>query len=263
MRTIPTSMTTFIDTHVHFYDEWFDQEAEDAITRSLHAGVVKMIQPDVDSTERDKMFALSEKHPGVLFTMIGLYPDSVKENWEEEIQAYLNYSSRNPVAIGEIGLDYYYSKETADLQKAALKAQFELAAKLNLPVNIHLRDATEDFLKIAKECSYLGLRGNMHAFSGSYETFIELQKYGDWSVGIGGVVTFKKAKVAESVVKIPLEKIVLETDAPYLAPVPMRGKRNESTYIPYIAQKVADLKGISLDQVAEVTSHNAETLFGI
>ena len=256
-------MTTFIDTHVHFYDEWFADEAEEAISRSLRAGIVKMIQPDVDSKEREKMFSLSEKHPGILFTMIGLYPGSVDENWEKEIEDMLRYYSRNPVAIGEIGLDYYYSNETAELQKTALKAQFELASKLNLPVNIHLRDATEDFLKVVKECSHLGLRGNMHAFSGSYETFLELQKYGDWSVGIGGVVTFKKAKVAESVGKIPLEKIVLETDAPYLAPVPMRGKRNESTFIPFIAQKIADIKGISIEEVAEVTSHNAEALFGI
>lgn len=256
-------MTTFIDTHVHFYDEWFGNESEEAIARSLEAGVVKMIQPDVDSKEREKMFLLSEKHPGVLFTMIGLYPDSVTEDWEKEIEDMLRYTSRNPVAIGEIGLDYHYSKESAELQKIALKAQFELAAKMNLPVNIHLRDATEDFMKVVKECAHLGLRGNMHAFRGSYETFLELQKYGDWSVGIGGVVTFKKAKIAESVVKIPLEKIVLETDAPYLAPVPMRGQRNESTFIPYIAQKVADLKGISIEEIAEVTSRNAEALFGI
>lgn len=256
-------MPTYIDTHVHFYDEWFGDEAEGAISRSLAAGVVKMIQPDVDRKEREKMFSLSEKHPGVLFTMIGLYPDSVTEDWEQEIDDMLRYVSRNPVAIGEIGLDYHYSKENAELQKIALKAQFELAAKMNLPVNIHLRDATEDFMGIVKQCAHLGLRGNMHAFSGSYETFLELQKYGDWSVGIGGVVTFKKAKVAESVKKIPLGKIVLETDAPYLAPVPMRGQRNESTFIPYIAQKVAELKGISVEEVAEVTSHNAEALFGI
>ena len=157
----------------------------------------------------------------------------------------------------------HYSKDSAELQRRALKAQFELAAELDLPVNIHERDATEDFFRVLEECRHLGVRGNMHAFSGSYETFMRLQKYGDWSVGIGGVVTFKNAGVAESVKKIPLEKILLETDSPYLTPMPFRGKRNESSYIPLIARKVAELKDTDLGEVAAKTTENACKLFRI
>ena len=195
---------------------------------------------------------------------IVLRPGSVEENWEEEVEKVKECAvNHNVIAIGEIGLDYHYSKDSAELQRRALKAQFELAAELDLPVNIHERDATEDFFRVLEECRHLGVRGNMHAFSGSYETFMRLQKYGDWSVGIGGVVTFKNAGVAESVKKIPLEKILLETDSPYLTPMPFRGKRNESSYIPLIARKVAELKNTDLGEVAAKTTENACKLFRI
>ena len=254
-------MPAFIDTHVHFYDEAFAADAEAAIDRALAAGVRKMIQPDVDSRERTALFDLTERHPGVLYAMLGLYPGSVEADWEQEVATLEGWLDRDIVAIGEIGLDYHWSTEFVPEQKRALKAQFELAARLDLPVNIHLRDATEDFLAVLKECRHLGLRGNMHAYSGSYETFLQLQDLGDWSLGIGGVVTFKKAHLAEVVRKVPLDRILLETDAPYLTPVPHRGERNESMYIPLIAAKVAELKGIDIEEVAETTSRNAEKLF--
>lgn len=220
-----------------------------------------MIQPDTDSRERASLFALSDKHPGVLYSMAGLYPGSVDECWENELADMMSYLPRGVVAIGEIGLDYHYSHDTAELQKKALIAQFELAAKLDLPVNVHLRDATEDFLKLLRECRHLGLRGNMHAFSGSWETFCELRRLGDWSVGIGGVLTFKKSKLPEVVARIPIDRIVLETDAPYLAPAPFRGKRNESMYLPFISAKIAEIKGLELAEVAAVTTANAVRLF--
>ena len=254
-------MLSFIDTHVHFYDEAFSADAEAAIARSVAAGVGKMIQPDVDSRERPALFELTGRHPGVLYAMLGLYPGSVDSRWEEEVAALGDWTGRDIVAIGEIGLDYHWSVEFAREQRLALKAQLELAARLDLPVNIHLRDATEDFLAILKECRHLGLRGNMHAYSGSYETFLRLQDLGDWSLGIGGVVTFKNARLADVVRQVPLERLLLETDAPYLTPVPHRGERNESTYIPLIAEKIAAIKGIDIAEVAEVTSRNAEKLF--
>lgn len=256
-------MMQFIDTHVHFYDEAFTGDEDLVIQRALDAGVVKMIQPDVDSKERTKLFSLSERFPGTLFSMLGLYPGSVDENWEREIEEMLKFADKPIVAIGEIGLDYHYTTETSEYQKLALKYQFEFAARLNLPVNIHLRDATEDFFKVLEESRHLNLRGNLHAFSGSYETFQRIQKYGDWYVGIGGVVTFKNSRLAEAVKKIPLEKILLETDSPYLTPVPYRGKRNESSYIPIIAGKIAEVKNISLEEVAHTTTSNAKNLFGI
>lgn len=254
-------MAKYIDTHVHFYDEAFLSEEDAAIARSIEAGVGIMIQPDVDSKERDRMIEISQRYPGTLYTMLGLYPGSVDENWEKEVEMYMERMDIRPVAIGEIGLDYHYSADSAELQKKALREQFRIAAELDLPVNIHLRDATDDFFKVLEDCRHMGLRGNLHAFSGSYETFCRIQRYGDWSVGIGGVLTFKKSKLAEVVRQIPLDRILLETDAPYLTPVPHRGERNESTYIPLIAAKIAELKQIDLEEVAQVTTENANRLF--
>ena len=252
---------TFIDTHCHLSDGAFAGEEDSYILRAKEAGVEIMLQPDVDSRERQSMFDVTGRHPGVLFPMLGLYPGSVDKEWEKEIGRMLEYSDKKVVAIGEIGLDYYYGKEFEKEQREALHWQLDYAKERDLPVNIHLRDAMGDFLEILR--SHKGLRGNMHAYSGSYESFMELQRLGDWSIGVGGVVTFKKASLAEVVAKGPLERIVLETDAPYLTPVPYRGRRNESSYIPFIAAKVAELKGISIEEVAEVTTSNARKLFGI
>ena len=252
---------TFIDTHCHLSDGAFAGEEDSYIKRAKEAGVEIMLQPDVDSRERQSMFDVTGRHPGVLFPMLGLYPGSVDKEWEKEIGRMLEYSDKKIVAIGEIGLDYYYGKEFEKEQREALHWQLDYAKERDLPVNIHLRDAMGDFLEILR--SHKGLRGNMHAYSGSYESFMELQRLGDWSIGVGGVVTFKKASLAEVVAKVPLERIVLETDAPYLTPVPYRGRRNESSYIPFIAAKVAELKGITIEEVAEVTTSNARNLFGI
>ena len=222
-----------------------------------------MLQPDVDSRERDAMFSLTDRHPGVLRPMLGLYPGHVDEHWRDEIDAMLPYREKGPVAIGEIGLDYHYSADTADLQKEALKLQFELARDWDLPVNIHLRDATEDFFAVMEECRGMHLRGNLHAFSASAEVFERMQRYGEWYVGIGGVLTFKKAHIANDILRIPLDRILLETDAPYLAPTPLRGTRNESANVPLIAAKLAELKGLTIEEVAEATTRNARKLFAI
>jgi TatD DNase family protein len=175
----------------------------------------------------------------------------------------LRYRDRKVVALGEIGLDYHYGAEFAAEQREAFRVQMELASEMGLPVNIHLREATEDFFRIMDDCRGLHLRGSLHAFSGSYETFQRVQKYGEWYVGIGGVVTFRKASLAEAVRRIPLERIILETDSPYLTPTPYRGTRNESKYIPLIAAKVAELKGISIEEAAEATTASARRLFNI
>ena len=252
---------TFIDTHTHIYDEAFAGEEDAVIRRALDAGVEIMLQPDVDSRERDAMFALTDRHPGVLFPMLGLYPGSVDKGWRDEIDALLRYRGRGVVAIGEIGLDYHYGAEFAAEQREAFRVQMELAAEMDLPVNIHLREATEDFFRIMDDCRHLHLRGSLHAFSGSFETFQRVQKYGEWYVGVGGVVTFKKASLAEAVKRIPLDRIILETDSPYLTPVPYRGTRNESRYIPVIAAKIAEIKGVGVDEVAAATTASARRLF--
>lgn len=253
----------FIDTHSHLADEAFAGCEEEVIARALSAGVTTMLQPDIDSAEREAMFSLVEKHPGVLRPMLGLYPGSVKEDWRDEIDRMLPFRDKGIVAVGEIGLDYHFSTEFKEQQKKALRTQLELASQWDLPVNIHLRDATGEFLSIIEDCRNLHLRGNLHAFSGSAETFARLSRCGDWYVGIGGVLTFKNASIAGDILKIPLDRIVLETDAPYLAPAPHRGERNESSMIPLIAAFLARIKGVSVKEVAETTTHNARTLFKI
>jgi TatD DNase family protein len=253
----------FVDTHTHLADEAFAGEEDAAVQRAVDAGVTRMLQADTCAVEREATYALCERHPGVLFPMLGLYPGYVDEHWRDELDALTPWFSRNPVAIGEIGLDYHYGADTAELQKEALRAQFEIARDRGLPVNIHLRDATEDFFGVMEECRGMGLRGNLHAFSGSAEVFQRMQRYGEWYVGIGGVLTFKKARIAEDVKRIPLERILLETDSPYLSPVPLRGTRNESANIPLIASALAAIKGVPVEEVAEVTTRNATTLFTI
>jgi len=253
----------YVDTHTHFYDEWLLPEAEEAIQRALDAGVGKMIQADVDSCERPAMWEIGLRHPGVLFQMLGLYPGSVDANWREELDALEPYKDKGIVAIGEIGLDYHEGLEFVQEQKEVLRLQLELAAAMNLPVNIHLRDAWEDLLSILADCKHLNLRGNLHCFTSSYEIFERANRYGDFSVGIGGVVTFKNASIAKTLERIPLEKILLETDAPYLAPVPYRGRRNESSFLPYVAAKVAEIKGIPVEEVEAITTTNALKLFNI
>lgn len=253
----------FIDTHTHVTDDAFRGEEEAVVERAVAAGVGKMLLADVGSEERAPMFAACERHPGVLYPMLGLHPENIKENWKDELSELENWLPKHPVAIGEIGLDYHWDVTFKEQQKEALRAQFELAARLDLPVNIHLRDATEDFLAVVKDCAHLHLRGNMHAFSGSLETWKELCRWGDWSVGIGGVLTFKNARLPEVVAAIPMEKILLETDAPYMAPTPLRGTRNEPANIPIIAAKVAEIKNIPIEEVERITTANAIELFAL
>ncbi len=258
----------FIDTHCHLSDKAYSGEEETYISRARAAGVNLLIQPDIDGSERGAMFALVDRHPDALRPMIGLYPGSVDKEWRSEVDAMVRFldkweaeTGRKVIAVGEVGLDYHEGKEFEREQKEALEWQLDFASERNLPLNIHLRDAMGDFLEILRR--HKGLRGNMHAYSGSLESFQEIQRLGDWYIGVGGVVTFKNAGLAEVVRNIPLDRIVLETDAPYLTPVPHRGTRNESSYIPLIAAKVAELKGVTVEEVAETTTNNAKTLFGI
>lgn len=252
----------FIDTHCHLSDPAFGEDTDAVIAAAINAGVYKMLQADTCSAEREAMLSLCKAHPGVLYPMVGLYPGYVDKDWQTEVDEVCRLAGEpNFIAIGEIGLDYHFSIEFKDEQKDAFKAQLELASRRNLPVNIHLRDATDDFFDILESCRNLNLRGNLHAFSGSAQTARRVRNYGDWSVGIGGVLTFKNAHIAKELEDIPMEMILLETDAPYLTPTPFRGTRNDSSRIPLIAAKVADIKGVSIEKVAEVTSANALRLF--
>ena len=253
----------FIDTHAHLYDEAFASEEDAAIERAISSGVDRIVFPDIDSQTRDIMCAIADRHPGSVFPCLGLHPTSVGKDWEKEMAAIEGYLSRKIYAIGEIGMDCYWSKEFIGEQQEVLRIQLELADKLNLPVIIHSRESTELIINVLNECRHLNLKGVFHAYSGSIETFRELQKLGDWYIGIGGVLTYKKASIAETVREIPLDRILLETDSPYLTPVPFRGKRNESSYIPHIATRLSELTGKSMEEVAQTTTSNAEKLFGI
>lgn len=253
----------FIDTHTHLYEEAFKGEEDQAVTRAIEAGVKKMVFPDIDSKSRDGMFSLSDRFPGSVFPCLGLHPTSVDASWKEEAEKMEQYLGREIYAIGETGMDCYWSKEFIKEQEDAFEYQIRLACSKGLPVIIHSREATGLIFDVLERCRNLDMRGVFHAFSGSIETFRRLQKYGKWYVGIGGVVTYKKASVAETVKDIPLERILLETDSPYLTPVPKRGSRNESGYIPYIAEKLASIKGCDTEEIAEVTTANARELFNI
>lgn len=253
----------FIDTHSHLYDEAFADGMDLAVERAVQEGVTGIILPDIDSSSRKQMFDLAHRHPGRLYPCLGLHPTSIDTDWMTELEKLDEFKNEPIVAIGEIGIDCYWSKEFLEQQKEAFRIQLKMAHDRDLPVIIHSRESTEIILDILKECRNLNLRGVFHAYSGSKETYRELQKSGDWYVGIGGVLTFKKASIAETVKDIPLERIVLETDSPYLTPVPFRGKRNESAYIPHIAAKLAEIKGIDILEAAQQTTLNAKSLFKI
>ena len=260
----------FIDTHSHLYDEAFAGEENDAVARAIGSGVTKIILPDIDSKTRRQMFDLADRHKDTLFPCLGLHPTSIDENWEKEmaelescLENDILTGNRKIYALGEIGMDCYWSKDFIKEQQEVLTTQLEMAARLELPVIIHSRESTELIINVLKANRHLGTRGVFHAYSGSAETFRELDRLGDWYIGIGGVLTYKKASIAETVKSIPLERILLETDSPYLTPVPFRGKRNESSYVPHIAAKLAELKEIDVENVAAVTTENAQKLFGI
>ena len=253
----------FTDTHAHLYDEAFISEEDQAVERAVRAEVTRMILPDIDSQTREALFSLADRHEGKLFPCLGLHPTSIGADWEKELAALEGWMSRKIYAIGEIGMDCYWSKEFIKEQQEALRIQLELADRLDLPVIIHSRESTELIINVLKECRHLNLRGVFHAYSGSIETYRQIERLGDWYIGIGGVLTYKKASIAETVKEIPLDRILLETDCPYLTPVPFRGKRNESSYIPHIAARLSEILGKGIEEIAETTTANAEKLFRI
>ena len=256
-------MLNFVDTHTHLYDAAYDGDGAGAVRRAIEASVTKLVMPDTDESVRDAMFSLCDEFPENAFPCLGLHPTEFKDNWREELEMLDKYTDRRIVAIGEVGLDLHWRSDNLDAQIEVFRRQLELALRLSLPVIIHNREATGHIFRVLDDFRGRGLRGVFHAYSGSAETFREMERYGDWLVGIGGVLTFRKASVAETVKSIPLERIVLETDSPYLTPVPYRGTRNESAYIPIIAEKLSELKGVPIEEIAAVTTANAEKLFGI
>ena len=253
-----------IDTHSHIYDEAFREDFADVIGRAREAGVVACVMPGIDRSCFADLCAKADELPGFAWPCIGLHPTSVGEDWADELAFVRQHLADRPWrAVGEIGLDEYWSKDFVKQQMRVLEEQIVMAAEAGLPVIIHLRDATDDFLRVLEDLRGIAFRGTMHAWSGSYEMYRRLLTYADFRFGIGGVVTYKNAGVAVALEKMSLDDIVLETDCPWLTPVPFRGKRNEPSYVRLVAEKVAQIKGLAPEAVAAATTANARKLFNL
>lgn len=263
-----------IDTHSHLYAEEFDDDRVEAVERAREQGVEALLLPAIDSESHQRLFDLAAAYPDYCRAMMGLHPTSVNDNpcWREELTMVERYLEQPPLglrfcAVGEIGLDYYWSQDFVAEQREAFVEQCRLAARLDMPVAIHTRAAWDDMCEILEAETARArergerLRGVLHAFSEGADVYHRLRACGDWLFGIGGVVTYKKSVVAQAVEEMALEDIVLETDCPYLTPVPHRGKRNESAYVAYVCEKVAQIKGVAADVVAEQTTRNARRMF--
>jgi TatD DNase family protein len=250
-----------IDTHTHLYLKQFNEDIDMVINRSKEIGVNKFIFPAIDSSHFNDMHNLKDKYPNSIYLMTGLHPTDVKENYKDELNFVVNtLKTNNYVAIGEIGIDLYWDKSFLKQQQEAFKFQIRLAIEHDLPIVIHCREAFNEIFEILDKENCNELRGVFHCFTGTFE---EAQRAIDlgFVLGIGGVVTFKNGGIDKFLHKIDLKNIVLETDSPYLAPVPFRGKRNESSYIIHVLEKLSEIYGISKEKIAEITSKNAEKVF--
>lgn len=252
----------YIDSHTHLYDEQITADPE-AINRAINAGVTKMYMPNCGHTTIEGMLQIADAYPANCFPTMGLHPCYVKEDYQNELALVEEWlGKRKFYAIGEIGLDYYWDLTFKQQQIEAFEKQIDLALAHDLPIVIHSRESTRDCIDIVRKKQNGKLKGIFHCFSGTAEEAKEIIALGFY-LGIGGVVTYKKTNLPDILKEVTLSNIVLETDAPYLAPVPYRGKRNESAYIPIIAEKIADIMGISAPEVADITTGNAEKIFPI
>lgn len=250
-----------VDTHTHLYSDDYKGDRADMIQRALEAGISRLYMPGIDSSNINDMLLLEQQYPGVCIPMMGLHPCYVKENYKEELQIVKEWLDKRPfVAIGEIGLDFYWDSTFADQQLEAFNLQMEWALEKHIPIVIHTRNAMQATIDAVKPFAAKGLKGIFHCFSGSYESAVQITNMGFY-LGIGGVLTYKNAGLPAALEKIDLAHMVLETDAPYLTPVPFRGKRNESAYVTYVAEKLAEVKQVSLETVAAVTTENALKIF--
>jgi TatD DNase family protein len=251
----------FIDTHTHLYSEEFNADRTDIITNAINLGVEKLYLPNVDSTSIDGMLALEHQFPNNCFPMMGLHPCSVKENYKEELATVKSWlDKRRFFAIGEIGMDLYWDKTFVKEQEFAFKQQIDWALEFNYTIVIHCRNAFDEIFEVLRSYPKLP-KGTFHCFSGTIEQAQQILAFGNFKLGIGGVVTFKNSGLDKVVEHLNIHDLVLETDAPYLAPNPHRGKRNESAYLPLVAKKIAELKNLSVQEVEFITTKNAEDIF--
>ena len=254
---------TITDTHTHLYSEEFDMDRNEMMQRAINNGVTRFFIPAIDSNYIQKMYALEANYPENVFLMMGLHPTYVKDNYLDELQMVeQQLASRKFYAIGEIGIDLYWDKTHLKEQQIAFRRQIQLAKKYKLPIVIHCREAFDEIFEILEEEKSDHLFGIFHCFSGTYEQALQAISY-NMKLGIGGVVTFKNGKIDQFINQIDLSHIVLETDSPYLAPLPFRGKRNESSYIVNVVDKLASLYRLPSQEIAIQTTENSKAIFGI
>ena len=252
-----------IDTHAHLYLEEFSADLEMIMERAGQEGVSRIYLPALDSGHNHLLVDLEQKYPSKCFAMAGIHPCYVKESYTLELEILRDLlTKRKFAAIGEIGLDYYWDTTFAKEQKTAFEQQLEMAFEYGLPVVIHSRNSMDDTVDMLRAAKGTGLRGIFHCFSGNLRNALDIIDCGLY-LGIGGVVTYKNAGLAEVVADLPVEHLVLETDAPYLSPVPFRGKRNESSYLKYVVSKIALVKNMSEEKVARITTSNAKNVFAL
>lgn len=255
--------TILTDTHTHLYSEEFDLDRSEMMQRAIDNGVSRFFIPAIDSTCTKSMYDLEKDYPNNVFLMMGLHPTYVKDNYLEELQhVETELAKRKFVAIGEIGIDLYWDKTHLAEQQNAFRKQIQLAKQYKLPIVIHCREAFDEIFEILEEEKLPELFGVFHCFTGTYEQALQAISY-NMKLGIGGVVTFKNGKIDQFLNKIDLKHIVLETDSPYLAPIPYRGKRNESSYLVNVADKLAQIYGVSASEIAAATTNNSIEIFGI
>ena len=251
-----------IDTHSHIYSEEFDADRTEVVRRAKDAGVERIIMPNVDSESLQRMLDTEKQYPDYCYATIGLHPTSVEENYRDVLDLVRSELERRKyVAVGEIGLDFYWDKTFIQEQVIAFQTQVEWALEYNLPIIIHVRNSHKETIEVLKPFKSKGLRGVFHCFTGGRKEADEIFALGDFLLGIGGVVTFKNSGLAENLKDIPLQKLLLETDSPYLTPTPYRGKRNESAYMALVCNKLAEVYGIPIEDIDRITSRNADNLF--
>ena len=255
-----------IDTHSHIYVEEFADDVDDVVSRAQQAGVEKILLPNINRESIEPMLALCHRYPGYLYPMIGLHPEDVKEDWEQllsEMETMLQQPGNPFVAVGEVGLDFYWDKTYSEEQKKALDVQIQWAVRYGLPLMIHCRDAHDELLEALAPYKGTGLKGVFHCFGGTPEQANALLEHEGFVLGIGGVLTFKKSPLPAVLAETSLDHIVVETDAPYLAPVPYRGKRNESAYCVEVFKKLAELYQVTPEEVSIRTNMNVRRIFGV
>lgn len=255
----------FTDTHTHLYSDEFAQDRDAMIQRAFAAGVTRLFMPAIDSVYAPGMYAVQEQYPHNVFMMMGLHPTHVKDNYEEELDFVARELARTDkkfYAVGEIGVDLFWDKTFLAKQQDAFSRQTQLAKQYSLPINIHCRDAFDETFEVLESEKGEGLFGIFHCFTGTQDQAEKAIGYG-MKLGIGGVATFKNGKIDQFLKDIDLKNIVLETDAPYLAPVPHRGKRNESAYVVLVAQKLSEIYGLPIEEIARITTQNSVDVYGI